>query len=283
MPTTTLGRPRVEKRRAPSPDRPWTDRIVLVTGAASGIGRAICEQVAAQGARVVATDVNGEGLAALKGMEVEVLDVTREADVREAIYGVVRRHGALDYLFNNAGVSVCGEARDLEPEHWRRVLDVTLNGVLHGVTAAYPLMAEQGWGHLVNTASLAGLLPAPTMAPYATAKHAIVGLSQSLRAEGRDLGVRVTALCPSYIESGIYEASACVRVDVDNVRRFIRPPILPTGPAVRAMLRGVVRNQGLVVYPGYARVLWGLYKLWPALLEPLTRDTVKSVRSARRD
>lgn len=270
-------------RPAPHPAKPWQDRVVVVTGAASGIGRAICRIVQERGARVVATDIDEQGLSTLSNMETRVLDVTREADFRDAIAEVVGRHGAVDYLFNNAGISVCGEARDLDPAHWRRVMDVTLNGVLHGVAAAYPLMARQRWGHIVNTASLAGLLPAPTMAPYATAKHAVVGLSQTLRAEGRALGVRVTALCPAYIESGIYEASECVKVKPGSVRRFIRPPIAPTEPAVRALLRGVERNEALVVYPRYARVLWGLYRLWPGLLEPLARDTLKTVRAARQD
>ncbi len=96
--------------------------------------------------------------------------------------------------------------------HWRRVLDVDLYGVLYGTLAAYPIMVRQGSGHIVNTSSAAGLLPQPLNTPYCTAKHAIVGLSLSLRLEGADLGVKVSAVCPGYVRTSIFETSVTVNL-----------------------------------------------------------------------
>lgn len=107
-------------------------------------------------------------------------------------------------MFNNAGFAIGGDFRDLSLEHWRRVLDVDLYGVLHGMHAAYPIMAGQGFGHIVNTSSAAAFFAAPGNAPYCTAKYALVGLSLSLRLEGVDLGVKVSCACPGFVRSNVY-------------------------------------------------------------------------------
>jgi NAD(P)-dependent dehydrogenase (short-subunit alcohol dehydrogenase family) len=131
------------------------------------------------------------------------VDVSREPDVRHLVEQTAGTHGRLDYLFNNAGIVIEGDARDLTVDHWRRVLDVDLYGVLYGMLAAYPIMARQGFGHIVNTASAVAFFPDPGNAPYCTAKHALIGLSLSLRLEGADLGVRVSAACPEYVGTNI--------------------------------------------------------------------------------
>src|SRR5207248_6593438 len=115
------------------------------------------------------------------------------------------RHGRLDLMVNNAGIGIGGETRELLLAHWDRIIDVNLRGVVHGVHAAYPVMIEQGSGHIVNTASLAGLLPSPGATPYAMTKHAVVGLSLSLRGEAAAYGVRVTAVCPGVVETPILD------------------------------------------------------------------------------
>ena len=102
------------------------------------------------------------------------LDVTAAAAVQSAVDDVCRRHGRLDLLFNNAGISAAGEVLDLQLEHWQRVIDVNLMGTLHGIQAAYPAMVRQRSGQIVNVASLAGLIGYPANAPYAAAKAAIV-------------------------------------------------------------------------------------------------------------
>ena len=192
------------------------NKIAVVTGGGAGIGEALCRELARRGARVVVADINGDDAdrvaTALTGdgglAQARRVDVADEQDVKRLVEETAAAHGRLDYLFNNAGIAIGGDARDLTPAQWRRVLDVDLYGVLHGTLAAYPIMVKQGSGHIINTSSATGLLPQPINAPYCTAKHAIVGLSLSLRLEGADLGVKVSAVCPGYVRTSIYQNTA---------------------------------------------------------------------------
>ncbi|RMH22053.1 MAG: SDR family oxidoreductase [Acidobacteria bacterium] len=258
--------------------RAYRDRVAVVTGGASGIGRALGEGLAAHGARVVLADLDGDGAAAAaaaitaadRRARAATVDVADENQVTALIHGVIEREGRLDYLFNNAGIVIAGKSHELEPEDWRRVLDVDLDGVVHGVAAAYPAMIRQGHGHIVNTASLAGLVPAPGLSSYAAAKHAVVGLSTSLRAEAAAFGVKVSVVCPGMIATPIVE-----HAEIKNEERLslsrrqlielspFRP--YPVAKAARIILRGVARNRALILITPHARLLWWLYRLSPTL------------------
>lgn len=267
----------------------FKDKIAIVTGAASGIGQAIGAALGAADAVVVIADVNAEGAQQVataiqrKGGRAEAaqLDVTSAEAVQRLIDETVARHGRLDLLFNNAGVAAGGEARDLSLADWRRIVDVNLMGVIYGTTAAYAVMVKQGFGHIVNTASLAGLLSAPFMVPYSATKHAVVGLSKSLRAEAADLGVKVTAICPGFIQTNIFEASPWRKVKKDDILQKIPFKIIEAEAAARIILRGVARNKALIVFPGYAKFFWFLSRLSLKLVAPLDRKTVKDFRSTR--
>jgi NAD(P)-dependent dehydrogenase (short-subunit alcohol dehydrogenase family) len=267
----------------------FKDKISIVTGAASGIGQAISQALGDDGAVVIIADVNLEGAqkvaAAIqrKGGRAEAteLDVTSAEDVQRVIDETVAKHGRLDLIFNNAGVAAGGEARDLSLADWRRIVDVNLMGVIYGTTAAYAVMVKQGFGHIVNTASLAGLLGAPFMVPYSATKHAVVGLSKSLRSEAADLGVKVTAICPGYIQTNIFEASPWRKINKDDILQKIPFKIMEAEEAARIILRGVARNKALVVFPGYAKFFWFLSRLSLKLLAPLDRKTIKDFRANR--
>lgn len=163
----------------------FRDRVAIVTGAGSGIGRAISVALGRRGARVIVTDLDlasAEATAEMvrrAGAETSAhrVDVVDPGDVSEIVDHTVRVHRRLDLLFNNAGIAVGGEARDTTLAEWHRTIDVNLLGVVHGVHAAYPVMIRQGSGHIVNTASVAGLSPVPGLVAYAATKHAVVGLS----------------------------------------------------------------------------------------------------------
>ncbi len=129
------------------------------------------------------------------------VDVSNEEEVIQLINETVSEYGRLDYLFNNAGIAIGGDARDLTLEQWRRVPEVNLYGELYGTIIAYPIMVGQGSGHIVNVSSAAGLFPGPINAPYCTSKHAVIDLSLSLRVEGADLGVNVCVVCPGYVRT----------------------------------------------------------------------------------
>jgi len=268
----------------------FRDAVALVTGAGSGIGRGVALELARRGAIVVCADVNAATAEATANdarvaggrASAAALDVGDRAAFFELVETIVRSNGRLDYLFNNAGIAVGGDVRDIAHEQWKRIVDVNLWGVIHGVEAAYPRMAERGSGHIVNTASVAGLVPFTTMTPYSMTKHAVVGLSLSLRAEAAALGVKVSALCPAFIETGIFAAAHLARTDKDEAMKglLIQKPV-PLDVAVRKILAGVERNKALIVFPLYAHVLWWLQRLHSTALQPLMRSMMAKVRSLR--
>jgi NAD(P)-dependent dehydrogenase (short-subunit alcohol dehydrogenase family) len=253
-----------------------TSRIAVVTGGASGIGRAIATALVLRGDTVTVADRDKDGAEQVAARlsehgtaEAAALDVT-DAEAVAALFAEVRgRHGRLDLVFNNAGIAVGGMTDELTLDHWNRTLDVNLRGVIHGVHAAYPIMLAQGHGHILNTASLAGLVPAPMMLPYTTTKHAVVGLSLALRAEAAAHGVRVSAICPGFVDTPLLdnanpdlpatEAGSHAREAALSVQRK-----LYTAEALaRDVLRGVDKNRALIVAPASARAAWRGARLSP--------------------
>jgi NAD(P)-dependent dehydrogenase (short-subunit alcohol dehydrogenase family) len=270
----------------------FKDKVAIVTGGASGIGRGLCEALNQHGAAmVIVADINAEGaqhvalgITTGNSMARAVhLDVSRSGDVQELINEVASEYGQLDYMFNNAGIALGGEVRDMALEHWRRILDINLWGVIHGTTSAYQVMVKQGFGHIVNTASVAGLVPVPLVTAYATTKHAVVGLSTSLRAEGAELGVKVSVVCPGFIRTGIFDRAIMVTKLNDDNGYPDWSSIKMMGPddCARAILRGVASNKGVITVTAFARNLWWLYRLHPGLSTLLSRSGVKDFRAFR--
>ena len=260
----------------------YRDRVALVTGAASGLGRGLALGLAAYGAKVVAADIDAAGLATLAadGVEAVALDVRDAAAFRHEAERAAARHGRIDYLFNVAGIAVAGEIHGLAPEAWRRIVDVNLMGTVHGVHAVYPLMMRAGAGHIVNMASIAGLVPFPLLAPYSATKFAVVGFTECLRHEAEMHGVGVTLVCPGFVDTGIYRrAEVQPGFDADSAE-LLPFPRLETGKAVATILRGVSRRRERIVFPAYWRWCWLLYRLHPALLSPGTRRLLAAARAA---
>jgi NAD(P)-dependent dehydrogenase (short-subunit alcohol dehydrogenase family) len=258
--------------------RAWSESGVLVTGAASGIGLAFSKAMAKRGATVWMTDIDAPGVEkAARDIGAKTrsaaLDV-RDADaVRRMVERVAGEHGRIDYLFNNAGIGIGGEAHELTAAHYDRIIDINIRGVIHGVAAAYPLMVKQRGGHIVNTASMAGLLPSPLLVPYVMTKHAVVGLSMALRVEAARYGVRVSALCPSAIETPLLDAEMPGDLPKaswrPNVRRYLTSlggEPYPVDKLAEDAIRGVERNRALIIAPRSARIAALLYRLAPSLI-----------------
>ena len=251
----------------------YRDGVALVTGAASGIGRGIALRLAHIGARVIAADIDEAGLAALgDGAIVPYpLDVRDAAAFRGAAEAVLARFGRIDYLFNVAGVAAAGELYEVSPEAWRRLFDVNLMGTVNGIAAVYPIMIRARAGHIVNMASALGLMPAPLLAPYAASKAAIASLSESLRLEAKRHAVRVTLVCPGFVETEIYrrgDVPANFGPDPGGLVPFKK---LGVDSAVRAILKGVARNRARVVFPALWRWCWRLWRISPVLFAPAAR------------
>ncbi len=269
----------------------FRDKVTIVTGGASGIGRAISEKMAAAGALLVIADINlaqaqivAQQINSVGGRaEAVQTDVSQYEQVKKLIDDTFAQYGRLDYMFNNAGFAIVGEVQDLTIEHWEKQLSVNLMGVIYGTTEAYRLMVKQGFGHIVNTASLAGLIGFPSGVPYATSKHAVWGLSRSLRAEGRVYGVKVTAICPGFVESSIYDSAVRVNTPNEEFRKAIPFKIIPTAQAANAILKGVLADQEVIVFPFYARLSWWVSVNFPALTRFFYARSVKKYRDSKKN
>ncbi len=266
------------------------NRVALVTGGASGIGRALCEQLAADGAFAVVTDTNvgkAEEIASAireRGgrAEAALLDVSREPEVQRVVGKIVAAQGRLDYMFNNAAVAVVGEIRDGNVADFRRVVDVNLFGVVHGTMAAYCVMRRQGYGHIVNISSMTGLMPTPILTAYSTTKWAIVGFSTAVRAEAAGLGVKVSVACPGLVRTNMGEHNVYWNVrKEDHLAQLPWHWMIEPDQAATAILRGVARNQEVIVFPLSARMAWWMYRACPSLFAPLMRRMLKRYRALR--
>jgi NAD(P)-dependent dehydrogenase (short-subunit alcohol dehydrogenase family) len=277
----------------------FAGKTALITGGASGIGRALGAELYGSGAHVVLADIDGPAaeMAAKQvgddgpgGSAVGAqLDVRDGAAVRALVENLAELHDGLDLVFNNAGISVGGPTREMPAAYWDETIDVNLRGVVNGVTAAYPLMAAQGHGHIVNTASLAGLAPAVFTVAYSATKHAVVGLSTALRPEAARFGVRVSVLCPGAVDTPILDREAPPGLVPDDAtaraitaREYLARVGLSPMPVdrfARRALRQVRRNKAIIVVPGSARAMWYLHRLSPRVTEAVGRWTIRRVTS----
>ena len=225
-------------------------KVAVVTGAASGIGRAMAERFAREGMKVVLADVEekplGEAVEAIGKGGAEVVGVRTDVSKREEVETLARktfdRFGAAHVLCNNAGVGGGGMTWDQSMSDWEWTLGVNLWGVIYGIRAFVPRMIEQGQGHVVNTASVAGLVSAPGMGAYCASKHAVVTISECLFHElGFATGgkVKVSVLCPGWVKTNIIDAE---RNRPASLAREPGSKPTPQQQMMEAMLRQAVSN-----------------------------------------
>lgn len=198
------------------------------------------------------------------------IDVTDYSAVEQLVLETTARTGRLDYMVNNAGIGIGGNVRDYSLKDWNQIVDVNLRGVINGVQTAYPIMINQGFGHIVNTASMAGLIPSPGMVAYATTKHAVVGLSKSLRAEAASSGVYVSVLCPGVIRTPILEGGRYGRMSVEippEKMRQLWEKLKPMPPDVFAYktINSVAKNKAIIIVPAWWKLFWWINRLFPSL------------------
>jgi len=251
----------------------------IVTGAASGIGRALAEELAKRGCEVVLADLQVElveevasRICVLGGKaKAAKIDVTDFPAMEHLVQQTVQRTGRLDYIFNNAGIVIGGYVNQFGIEDWNQIVDVNLRGVINGIQAAYRTMVAQGFGHIINTASMAGLMPGPGNVAYTATKHAVVGLSKSLRAEAAVVGIRVSVICPGAIRTPILVGGGkygkmLIDIPPEQMRRMWEK-LKPMSPNVFAVkvLNSVAKNKAIIIVPSWWKLFWWVNRLSPSL------------------
>ncbi len=273
--------------------RAFEPRVSIVTGGAAGIGYAIAAELVDRGSHVVLADLDGaaaqEAADRLGDASAATLDVADGAAVRALVQQTVAAHGRLDVMVNNAGVLLSGPFEETTDAHWDRALDVNVRGVIDGARAAYDQMLTQpegGW--ILNTASLAGLMPAPWMTPYTTSKWAVVGFSRALRAEAAGRKVVVTALCPGYVDTKlldeVVDPSASVRQgDFRRTAKGFQGRLLTPAAVAAKGVDGLAAGKAVVVVGWFANVMHRANRFAPAGMNLGVRvEAAKQRRTARR-
>ena len=269
-------------------------KTAVITGGASGIGAALAREISRLGAEVVVVDRQkdlgrevSEQIAASGGRAtVEEADVRDLSSLVRIVEGTIARTGAIDFFFNNAGIGVGGEMDNYEAADWDDVIDVNLRGVAYGVQAVYPHMVKRGAGHIVNTASMAGLVAAAGEGSYTAAKHGVVGLSKSLRVEAKRHGVRVSALCPGPVRTPIFTGGKFGRLnfvgigDEQILKIWEQTRPMDVDVFAKKAMRAILANEAFIVLPTWWKAFWYLeraspelsLRLWEAMLGKMRRD-----------
>mgnify|MGYP001204835837 CR=1 FL=1 len=249
--------------------------VVIITGGASGIGLSFGQSMAKLGCKVYLIDrqkeVVEEEAKRLRDKDFKVKSFELDVRNRDAFINIIRviheEEGRIDYFFNNAGVGAGWDVKEDKPEDWDYIIDVNIRGVSNGIHAAYPLMVKQGFGHIINTASMAGLVPSSLTVSYAMTKHAVVGLTVSLHGQAAIHGVRVSALCPGFVETPILEGGVYGKVDEEKMKKGVKvfnlPGKMTPKELVEKVLPQIKKNKVIIIEPFYMKVYLWLYRFFP--------------------
>ncbi len=256
----------------------FKDKVAVVTGAASGIGKAVVQMFVSEGAKVVLADINEQGIMSFekelraKGVDATAVptDVTKLEAVKDLIAKAVQKHGRIDVLHNNAGIILPNDIDVIDYKDVDRQIHINLYGIIYGTKEVVPLMKKQGFGHIVNTASLAGVVPEPGSAIYSATKFAIRGFDLAVRLELIDTGVGISTLLPDSVDTPQlhYEAT-----HGGSPMSFLDKP--QTAEAVaQAVKKAILKNKVEVYVPHSQGIIARLALMWPWVM-PLLWPTLK--------
>jgi len=264
------------------------NKVVVLTGAASGIGRATALAFAKQGARLHLVDIDGPGLEPVLAevgstATAHVVDCSQSDAMLRLAADVYDEDGRTDVLINNAGVCCGGPVEKISLEDWRWITAVNYWGVVNGVHAFVPRMIEQGGGHIVNTASMAGLVGLPYVAPYCATKFAVVGLSEALSVELAFHDIHVTVICPGAVRTGVMQNARLALPGEwrDRLISGLDKRAADPDKIARKILNAVKRRRSFVIIGGEMRPLWMLRSLSVGLYQSVARYfTTRALRKS---
>jgi 3-oxoacyl-[acyl-carrier protein] reductase len=244
----------------------------LITGAASGIGRAIALDLAREGADLFLVDIKRDELEAVaaeaRGHGVSVLtsvhDLSQPAEVSATVQDVLAAWGGLNILINNAGVAYYGKTHEMTDAQWNRVIAINLLAPIQMTRELFPTLLAADEAHILNMCSMFGVTPWRKTAAYQTSKYGLVGFSQALHAEYHREHFGVTTLCPGFVDTPLLEGAA----PEGEERKRASPPFISTSPekVSAKAIDAIRRNRGLVVVTPHAHVYWRLTRLAPGLV-----------------
>lgn len=256
----------------------FSGKNIIVTGGASGIGEALVTRFMAFGAQVAVVGCSESYKGPAQYFQADMSNVEQSKQAFEAI---VAELGGIDYVVNSAGIFMGGEIRDTPIEKWHEVIDNNIYAIAHGSQLALERMINQKSGHIVNIASTAGIIPVPAMGIYGATKYALVGLSHAMRNEVASLGVKVSVVCPTVVNTPLYDTAIYNKVDKNSVIKS-RTNLQTADTAADAIIKGIVKNKATIHTSPITRAIWGVYRLSPRLYDFFARRIVRKYRDEYR-
>ena len=266
------------------------DKVAVVTGAASGIGRELSKVLASEGCHLAVADKNAEGLqetermlekAGVRTLSSQV-DVSRAGDVEKFAAQVMEQFGRVDIIINNAGIAVVAHIDQTNTPAFQNVMNVNFWGVYNGVTAFLPYLKKQGFGHIVNISSVFGLWGIPTQAAYNCSKFAVRGLSESLAQELSGTGIKVTCVYPGGIRTNIAKSAGFNQSfgpfkDKETFQKLFDEHLAITSPekAARCIVRGIKANRARILIGPDAYLMDYTQRLFPRLYQNIIPAAIK--------
>jgi short-subunit dehydrogenase len=252
----------------------WKDKIVIVTGAGTGVGEAMCHELASRGAIVyvtarslekcqpVADQINKKGFIAYA----EPLEVGNFEEFKFVLEKVKATHGKIDVVINNAAIVFVGEYYDMDEKYIEKLVHVNLTSVMVGTLYAYRLMKSQGFGTIVNVSSMGGYLPTAMMVGYSATKHGVIGLTRSLAAEGKEFGVHIKVMCLGLVQSEMLNKANAKKGDGNVLYETVPIKPMPTAKAAKILVNGIHKKGMIIFVPWYAKLYYHLQGILPGII-----------------